>query len=111
MQRSTLSILGLVVLFSLAIRGMHPAKAADSDLDHRFTETIRPFVATYCVGCHSGATPAAQFDLKSFTTLAEVVHDYPHWNLVLEKLTAKEMPPKGLKQPPAEARQEVIDWI
>ena len=30
---------------------------------------------------------------------------------MLERLTAKEMPPKVTKQPPAEARQQVIDWI
>ena len=30
---------------------------------------------------------------------------------MLEKLTAKEMPPKAMPQPPAEARQQVIDWI
>ena len=29
----------------------------------------------------------------------------------MERLTAKEMPPKPMPQPPAEARQQVIDWI
>lgn len=40
-----------------------------------------------------------------------VVRDYPRWALVLEKLTAKQMPPAPLPQPPAEARQKVIAWI
>ena len=43
--------------------------------------------------------------------MASVVRDYPHWALVLEKLSAKEMPPKAMEQPPDEARQRVIDWI
>jgi len=43
--------------------------------------------------------------------LDAVIRDYPRWSLVLEKLSAKEMPPKVAPQPPADARQEVIDWV
>jgi hypothetical protein len=43
--------------------------------------------------------------------MAAVVRDYPRWAQVLERLTAKEMPPKPVPQPPADARQEVIDWV
>jgi hypothetical protein len=43
--------------------------------------------------------------------MAAVVRDYPRWAQVLERLTAKEMPPKPLPQPPADARQQVIDWV
>src|SRR5258708_3986166 len=82
-----------------------------SDLERRFAHTVRPFVTSYCVGCHGGHTPAAQFDLRSYSTTAAVIRDLAHWNLVLEKLTAQEMPPKQAKQPPADARQEVILWV
>ncbi len=84
---------------------------ADKDLDRTFTQTVRPFLNSYCVGCHSGASAAAQFDLRQYSTLAAVVGDYPRWNLVLQKLTASEMPPKVARQPPADARQAVIDWV
>jgi hypothetical protein len=85
--------------------------AADSDLERAFSQTVRPFLDGYCVGCHSGATPAAQFDLRTFTNVAGVVRDFAHWNLLLERLQAMEMPPKPVKQPPAAARQAVIDWV
>lgn len=85
--------------------------ASARTLDRQFEQTVRPFVAKYCIGCHSGATPAAQFDLKSYTTMEMVTQDYPRWALVLEKLTAQEMPPKPVPPPPAEKRQEVIAWI
>jgi hypothetical protein len=63
------------------------------------------------MGCHSGSKPAAQFDLSPFSSVAAVVQGHGHWNHVLERLTAGEMPPKGMKQPPEGARQQVIDWI
>jgi len=88
-----------------------PCRAASPDLERQFAQTVRPFLTAYCVACHGGAAPAAQFDLRQYTTLAAVVRDYPRWNLVLEKLTAGQMPPNGLKQPPQEQRQAVIDWV
>ena len=73
---------------------MRAADVANPDLERRFTQTVRPFLTRYCIGCHGGETPAAQFDLRPYSTMATVVHDYPRWAQVLERLTAKEMPPK-----------------
>jgi hypothetical protein len=83
----------------------------DRDLERRFTETVQPFVASYCAGCHGGANPAAQFDLRRYSSMADVVAGDAHWALVLEKLAAGQMPPPQAKQPPPAARQQVIDWI
>src|SRR5262245_27739859 len=82
-----------------------------ADLGRRFSQTVRPFITTYCAGCHSGPTPAAGFDLQRYPTTESVVEDFGHWALVLRKLTAKEMPPRSMKQPPEELRRQVIDWI
>ncbi len=96
---------------TLAVAAMPAAGAGTSALDKQFQQTVRPFVTKYCVGCHSGQTPAAQFDIKSYTTLDMVTHDYPRWALVMERLNAKEMPPSPIPAPPDLARQHVIDWI
>jgi mono/diheme cytochrome c family protein len=104
----------LLLLFaatSLSIHGLGAAEPSDADLERQFTQNVKPFVTTYCVACHGGATPAAGFDLRPYTSLSTVVREYPQWNLVLEKLSAGQMPPKGLKQPPAEARQAIVDWV
>jgi hypothetical protein len=95
----------------LAMAAMPAPGATARALGREFLQTVRPFVDKYCLGCHSGPTPAAQFDLKAYATLEMVTRDYPHWARVLEKLTAKEMPPKPAPPPPEEARQQVIDWI
>lgn len=80
-------------------------------MEREFTQTVKPFVATYCLGCHGGPSPAAQFDLRPYTDMAAVVRDYGHWDHVLNRMKAGEMPPKPAKQPPGEARQAVLRWI
>ena len=95
----------------LAITALPVAEPANPVLDRQFTEVVRPFVAQYCVACHSGNTPAAQFDLSSYTSMDMVVRDHPRWALVIDKLSAKQMPPAGMPAPPDEARQKVIDWV
>ncbi|MBL8215629.1 MAG: DUF1592 domain-containing protein [Bryobacterales bacterium] len=85
--------------------------APPSDLDKQFAQTVRPFLATYCVSCHGAANPAAQFDLVQYTAVSDVVRDHHRWALVAEKLVSGEMPPKAMKQPTAELRQQVQHWV
>jgi hypothetical protein len=95
----------------LAIAALPLAGATAPVLDQQFTQTVRPFVTKYCIGCHSGQTPAAQFDLKSYTSTDMVKDDFARWSLLADRLTAKEMPPKPMPRPPEEASQQVIDWV
>ena len=87
------------------------AAAATLPLEQQFQQNVRPFLAKHCIGCHSGQNPAAQFDLKAYTAMDAVTRDYPRWALVMERLEAKDMPPKPMAAPPAEASHEVIGWI
>jgi hypothetical protein len=89
-----------------------PALAGNSlELQQGFDTTVRPFVARYCVGCHSGQMPAAQFDLKSYTSAEMVRVDFSRWELLTQRLEAKEMPPKPMPAPPAEEVRQVIAWV
>jgi hypothetical protein len=88
------------------------AFAADTPgLQTQFDTTVRPFVGKYCVACHSGSQPTAQFDLKSYTSVDQVKEDFPRWSLLADRLTAHEMPPKQMPQPSAEDAQKIIDWV
>jgi hypothetical protein len=101
-----------LVFAALACVISAPAFAAGSaDLEKQFQAVVRPGVGKYCAPCHSGATPTAQFDIKSFTSLDMVRAEFPRWQLVSERLSAGEMPPKGMPAPPAELKQQIIDWI
>ena len=95
----------------LALAALPLAGATPVTLDQQFTQTVRPFVTKYCIGCHSGQMPAAQFDIKSYTSAEMVKDDFARWSLLADRLTAKEMPPKPMPHPPEEAAQQVIDWV
>src|SRR5690348_1677237 len=110
MNRRTFALTQLLVLGSTAVPRAWAADAS-ADLERRFTQTVRPFLASYCVGCHSGASPAGQFDLRASSSVAAVVRDFSHWNLMIDKLSAGQMPPKVAPQPPAQAKQAVIEWV
>ena len=95
----------------LPATGTSVPKASDSNLESRFNQTVRPFLNTYCMGCHGTSAPAAQFDMRPYSSMAPVVDDFGHWILMGEKLASGQMPPKSATQPPANVRQELIDWI
>ena len=67
----------------LTLAAISACQAATPALEQQFEKTVRPFVANYCARCHSGPSPAAQFDLKSYTALDMVARDYPRWALVI----------------------------
>ena len=97
MLRSVLAITCPLVFGFIAIPWLNAAESSNPDLERKFAQTVKPFLASYCTGCHSGTTPAAQFDLRPYDTADAVIRDYGHWNLVLDKLAAKEMPPKAVQ--------------
>lgn len=81
------------------------------ELERRFAGTVRPFLQTYCIACHGKEKPQAQLDLSSYTSLTTAAQDYAHLGLMVEKLTAREMPPKAFKQPTDAQRGAVVSWL
>lgn len=85
--------------------------ATEAELARQFETTVKPFVAKHCAGCHSGAKPAAELDLKKYSDLKAVVRDHAHWATVAERLKAGDMPPKPLPAPPAANAKAVVEWV
>ena len=109
MGRSAIRVAALAAM-SLAPASLR-AGTVNPDHERSFARTVRPFLVAYCVSCHGGTAAAAQLDLQQYASAADVVRDHARWALVAEKLAAMEMPPNGVKLPPAAERQQVIDWV
>jgi hypothetical protein len=85
---------------------------SDAALEKKFTTTVRPFVEGYCITCHGHEKPKGDFDLTPYTAFSAVTGDLKHWELAMERLEAKEMPPKKAEKHPSPAQsKEIIDWI
>jgi hypothetical protein len=102
-----------VVRAVVAVLALAPVPGrAGEDLSRGFTETVRPFVETYCLQCHSHEKPKGQLDLTAYATFDSVVRGQRQWAVVLEMLTSREMPPKEAKvHPPDGQRARVTDWL
>ncbi len=82
-----------------------------ANLQAQFDGTVKPFVGKYCVACHSGTQPTAQFDLKSYTSIDQVKEDFPRWSLLADRLTNHEMPPKQMPQPPQAMIDQIVAFV
>lgn len=109
---SVLAVLAACV--AIDFRSPLVVEAADKPdpLDAQFATKVSPFINTYCVSCHGPKKQAASLDLSRDTTAAAVVKNAKEWELVLDKLHSKEMPPDSTKKQPTEQeRAEVVKWI
>ena len=62
--------------------------------------------------CHGGDKPKAELDLRPYTSLDTVVRDHARWAQVLEQAgRRRDAARRRPSSPPAEARQQVVDWI
>src|SRR5687768_15967957 len=103
---------GIAMLLGLCTLPAFGSEPGETGLATQFTRVVRPFLETYCTTCHGGEKPKAEFDLSPYATLSAVVRDHAHWELVLERLQAAEMPPaKADRHPTLELRTNVIEWI
>src|SRR5688572_3465320 len=108
--RATIATI-LILVSSIAVLRA-ASDTTEIELERHFAGTVRPFVETYCITCHGKEKPKADFDLSPYSTVDAVVRDHGHWELVLEKLQAAEMPPEKAKQHPTpKLRKDIIEWI
>lgn len=112
MTRSRCLLLtALLMCGSLVGPAIDAAPPADAGVERAFTDTVQPFLTAYCTNCHGGEKPAAQLDLRQYSTAESVVQDFARWDRVLNKIAARQMPPPQSRQPSEKARQQVMAWI
>jgi len=111
MRKRATSILILLALAatSFAVRA---ADGTGAQLDSNFNTTVKPFLQTYCVTCHSGEKPAAGLNFTEYSSMSAAVKDEHRLAVVLDRLQAEDMPPSKAKlHPTTEDRKQAIDWF
>ena len=70
-------------------------------LERQFSSAVLPFLKAHCLDCHGTDRQEAKLDLSSYTSAGKVANAHQVWETVLERLTAKEMPPKEAERQPS----------
>jgi mono/diheme cytochrome c family protein len=96
--------------------------AAADEPPPSYVKDVKPFLKTYCMGCHSGARAKAGYKVDSLDSLlkkgrggaALVVAEKPDESRLVLSVTGKTrraMPPKNKPQPKADEIDKVRAWI
>ena len=70
----------------------------------------RQLLNRYCVTCHNDRLETAGLSLQEIDTL-HVAEGAETWEKVVQKLRTGTMPPSNRPQPPAVARQSMLEWL
>lgn len=105
--------IGIALLFAVSIVSRSSAGAPQLEqLTRSFDDTVRPFLKSYCLGCHGESVQEAMLDLSLFTTVTRVQNDLGYWELVLSRLIDEEMPPEDAPvHPSPQESAAVVRWI
>ena len=100
----------IIALLSLLLL-LEIAQAAPPD--DGFASTVQPFLRHNCVACHNDKLTSGELNLAHYlmVTTAEALKDRERWELVIQKLRAGEMPPKGIPRPAADQIAAVTNWV
>ena len=68
------------------------------------------FLKQYCAACHSGAKPAAGFNISELYSDNVLAHE-DRWTRILSRVRATEMPPRGAPSPDIAVRDNFVKWV
>jgi hypothetical protein len=101
----------LTFLLSCAVSCRFAVSAEPTDLDARFKTEVEPLLRQYCHECHGAKKAEGEFRLDVLRPDMVKFNDGDKWHEVLNKLNVGEMPPEEAKQPTAEQREKLTDWL
>src|SRR5215510_7149312 len=93
---ATLRLAPQVVLCALTMTDL--AQAADNPA---FEKAVAPVLTSTCAACHNDGMASGNLNIAAFTKAASLVENREGWEVILRKVRAGEMPPKGVPRPAA----------
>lgn len=70
-----------------------------------------PFLEKYCFGCHAGDQPEAGLGLDSYEDNLSLIKDSDIWDIVLQMVETRHMPPEGNDQPSLEEMESFVQHV
>jgi mono/diheme cytochrome c family protein len=77
-----------------------------------FTNSIQPILDRTCGDCHFGDDSDAGLNLESVENIEQVLNDRTEWQKILNRVSKKQMPPKGAEPELDDVdREKLTQWI
>ncbi len=70
-----------------------------------------PFLEQYCFGCHAGDQPEAGLGLDAYEDNMSLIIDSDIWDIVLQMVETRHMPPAGNEQPSLEEMESFVQHV
>jgi len=105
----TLLSVGGIVWSARYVTAQSPSDAAKA-LAPQFNTLIKPFLQKNCVQCHNADVMTAGIRVDQLDASLDDTH-IRFWQGVRNRVAAGTMPPKGLPQPSAAEREQVVAWV
>lgn len=102
-----------LIFVSIAIFLYSPLLCANDDATPEassFASKIQPLLKSYCLKCHGPEKGKGEFTLLTLGDLSSG-RDIEQWELILEMVERREMPPQDEPQPSQTDRQAILTWI
>ncbi len=78
---------------------------------HAFASGLRPFLESYCFGCHGVEKAKAEVNFEILPRDTDVFKDRDLWERVRDLVEEKEMPPSKSSQPDSEERMAFLELL
>ena len=101
----------VVPVWLLAFSALSPGATPAGQSADPFAQTVQPFLAKNCYGCHNDKLKTANVSLSAFKTAHSVADDPETWEKVESRLRDGTMPPAGLPRPKQNDVDAVTAWI
>ncbi len=103
------------LLSSLSWAGESAAAASANPtvaVTQAFDQQVKPFLVSYCTGCHNAEKHKGDLDLSVFTSGSSALPKKDIWKDCAKRMQAREMPPeKERKQPSDAERAQIFSWV
>jgi mono/diheme cytochrome c family protein len=107
LKLSLLAVFGLSCLATL----LPVSRAQKLQKADAFKQTVQPFLAEHCIGCHDANSKSGGLNLEVFQDAAAITQHREIWEEVLIRLQTGQMPPKGMPRPDKAAVETITRWI
>src|ERR1700721_4704184 len=67
--------------------------------DTAFQAAVEPVFRGVCLGCHNAQLASGGLNIQPFLDSKSLTESRDGWDIILQKLRAGEMPPKGMPRP------------